>query len=596
MGGFLTGGLLIVLIVVVVALLAVIAVINAYSRQYAKVGPNQAMLVYGRAKEPKVITGGGTFVLPIFERAESFSLELMSFDVAPQQNLYTNQGVSVRVEAVTQLKVRNDRDSVLTAAEQFLSKTFDQRQGLIRLVMEGHLRGIVGQLTVEQIVKEPEMVSEKMRSTSSADLAKMGLEVVSFTIKEVRDENDYIANMGRPEIERIKKEANIAAALAARDTQIEQANASREAAVARADADQTRVAAETASQANQAQSQRDLALKRAEYDAEVKKQQVVADKAADLQAQIVQQQIVAEAARAQEIDKTAQTKVQEAEAHRREMELDATVIKAADAERQRIQALADAERQRLALEAEGKASALRAQAAAEAEAAKIRGAAEAEAARLRGMAEAAVIQAKGEAEAEAMRTKAAAYNEYNQAALLDKVVGNLPEIVRALAEPLSKVDKISIVSTGSGDGSLGASRVTGDMVAMLAQVPAVLQAVTGLRMDELLAHVPGLRGAVDATAPATPSTEPSANGASALAAAGQNSPSDTETNTPATAAAATGDGAASTNGSASRDDTHDSGEPLAVTSSGASASGGTSSATANSANSRGAGPRRRPSR
>ena len=593
MGGLLSGGLLIVLIVVVVALLAVIAVINAYSRQYAKVGPNQAMLVYGRAKVPDVITGGGRFVLPIFERAESFSLELMSFDVAPQQNLYTNQGVSVRVEAVTQLKVRNDRDSILTAAEQFLSKTFDQRQGLIRLVMEGHLRGIVGQLTVEQIVKEPEMVSEKMRSTSSADLAKMGLEVVSFTIKEVRDENDYIANMGRPEIERIKKEANIAAALAARDTQIQQANASREAAVARADADQTRVAAETASQANQAQSQRDLALKRAEYDAEVKKQQVVADKAADLQAQIVQQQIVAEAARAQEIDKTAQIKVQEAEAHRREMELDATVIKAADAERQRIQALAEAERQRLALEAEGKASALRAQAAAEAEAAKIRGAAEAEAARLRGLAEAAVIQAKGEAEAEAMRTKAAAYQEYNQAAVLDKVIGNLPEIVRALAEPLSKVDKISIVSTGSGDGNLGASRVTGDMVAMLAQVPAVLQAVTGLRMDELLARVPGLRGVVDATATATatPSAEPSANGASAPAAAGQNSPSDTETDMAATVAAATGDGAASTNGSESRDDTHDSGEPVAVTSSGAS--GGTSAATANS---RGPAPRRRPSR
>ena len=163
--------------------------------------------------------------MPLVQRAEEFSLELMSFDVAPQQNLYTNQGVAVRVEAVTQLKVRSDRESILTAAEQFLSKTPQDREGMIRLVMEGHLRGIVGQLTVEQIVKEPEMVSEKMRTTSSADLAKMGLEVVSFTIREVRDENEYISNMGRPEIERIKKEANIAAALAARDTQIQQANA-----------------------------------------------------------------------------------------------------------------------------------------------------------------------------------------------------------------------------------------------------------------------------------------------------------------------------------------------------------------------------------
>jgi flotillin len=596
MGALLSGGLTIVVIVVVVLLLAVFLIINAYSRQYVKVGPNQSLIVYGRAKEPKVITGGGTFVLPIFERAETFSLELMSFDVAPQQNLYTNQGVSVMVEAVTQLKVRNDRESILTASEQFLSKTWDQRQSLIRLVMEGHLRGIVGQLTVEQIVKEPEMVSEKMRSTSSADLAKMGLEVVSFTIREVRDENDYIANMGRPEIERIKKEANIAAALAARDTQIQQANASREAATSKAEADQVRVAAETASQGKQAESQRDLALKRAEYDTEVKKQQVVADKAADLQAQIVQQQIVAETARAQEIEKTAQTKVQEAEAHRRQMELEATVIKAADAERQRIQALADAERQRVSLEAEGRAAALRAQAAAESEATKIRGAAEAEAARLRGLAEAEVIRAKGDAEAEAMRVKAAAYQEYNQAAVLDKVVSNLPEIVRAMAEPLSKVDKISIVSTGGAhDGSLGASRITGDLVSMLAQVPAVLQAVTGLRMDELLARVPGLQ-TVDATP--SPNGTSSAPGATASQPAAENGGSEAS----ATPAPSPGGDPATPNGSPSHDVSSDFSDAASLASrlpadEGASSGAGvTSGSTARGTNSRGPAPRRRPTR
>jgi flotillin len=486
-------GFIILLIVVVAFVLLILAAISALGQRYVKVGPNQALIVYGRRKFPDVLTGGGKLVVPIFERAQNFSLELMSFDVAPQQNLYTNQGVSVLVEAVTQLKVRNDKESILTAAEQFLSKTFDQRQALIRLVMEGHLRGIVGQLTVEQIVKEPEMVSEKMRSTSSADLTKMGLEVVSFTIKEVRDENEYIANMGRPEIERIRKEANIAAALAARDTQIQQANAAREAAVAKAAADQERVAAEAASQAKQSESQRDLALKRASYDAEVKKQQVVADKATDLQSQIVQQQIVAEAARAQEIDRTAQTKVQEAEGHRRQAELEATVVRDAEAQKQRVETQAQAEKQRLALEAEGRASALRAQAEAEAEAARIRGAAEAEAARLRGLAEADVIKAKGEAEAEAMRNKAAAYHEYNQAAVLDKVITNLPEVVRAIAEPLSKVDKISIVSTGSANGgNLGASRVTGDVVSMLAQVPVILEALTGTKVSDLMAKVPGL--------------------------------------------------------------------------------------------------------
>ncbi|MEO7002738.1 MAG: SPFH domain-containing protein [Ktedonobacterales bacterium] len=498
--------LITVIVVVIVLVVALLLVLRTFAGYYRKVGPNRALIVYG-AGGSRIISNGATLVIPFLRRAQEFSLELMSFDVAPQQNLYTNQGVSVRVEAVTQLKVRSDVASIKTAAEQFLSKTDAQREDLIRLVMEGHLRGIVGQLTVEQLVKEPEMVSEKMRQVSSADLAKMGLEVVSFTIKEVRDENDYIANMGRPEIERIKKEANIAAALAARDTQIQQANAIREAAVAKAASDQARVEAEAASQAKQAEFQRGLALKRAEYDAEVKKQQVVAEKAGDLQAQIVQQQIVAETARAQEIEKTAQVKVQEAESNRRQMELEATVIKTAEAEKQRVTTLAEgerskteiqaaAEKQRISLEAEGRATALRAQASAEAEAARVRGAADADAARLRGLAEAEVIKAKGEAEAEAMRVKAVAYQEYNQAAVLDKVISNLPEVVRAIAEPLAKVDKISIVSTGGANGSnLGASRVTGDVVNMLAQVPAILEALTGVRMSDLMARVPGLEGA-----------------------------------------------------------------------------------------------------
>ena len=507
--------LIVVGLTVLLVLVVIFMILGNIGRLYKKIGPNSALIVYGSG-QPQVVNAGARLVIPLLQQSKELSLELMSFDVAPQQNLFTNQGVAVRVEAVTQLKVRNDRQSILTAAEQFLSKPPQQREAMIRLVMEGHLRGIVGLLTVEQIVKEPEMVSEKMRATSSADLAKMGLEVVSFTIKEVRDDNDYIANMGRPEIERVRKEANIAVALAARDTQIQQANAQRESAVARAAADQERVAAETASMAKQSEFQRDLALKRASYDAEVKKQQVVADRASDLQTQIVQQQIVAETARAQEIEKVAQVKVQEAEANRRKMELEATIVRQAEAERERIAALAEAERQRISLEAEGRAAALRAQAAAEAEAAKVRGAAEAEATRLKGLAQAEVIRAQGEAEAEAMRVKAAAYREYNQAAVLDKVITNLPEVVRAIAEPLAKVDKISIVSTGGANGSnLGASRITGDMVNMVAQVPALLEALTGTRVSDLMARVPGLSSVDSTVAPAgsEAAEEPSANGA-----------------------------------------------------------------------------------
>src|SRR4030095_16471802 len=154
------------------------------------------------------------------QSSRGLSLELMSFDVAPTQDLYTNQGVAVNVEAVAQIKVKSDPVSILTAAEQFLNKALQEREALIRLVMEGHRRGIVGQLTVESIVKEPEMVADRMRANVADDMNKMGLEVISFTIKEVRDGNDYIANMGKPNIALIKRDVDIATAEGERDTAI----------------------------------------------------------------------------------------------------------------------------------------------------------------------------------------------------------------------------------------------------------------------------------------------------------------------------------------------------------------------------------------
>src|SRR5579885_841496 len=405
-----------------VGLLALLIIFFVCFRIYGgllrKVGPNQALIVYGKGGT-KVITGGAEFVIPLLQRAQEFSLELMSFDVAPPQSLYTSQGVAVNVEAVTQIKVRSDEQSVKTAAEQFLSKSQADRENLIRLVMEGHLRGIVGQLTVEDLVKDPESVSSKMLRTVTPDMTKMGLEVISFTIKDVRDENDYITNMGRPQIAEIRKQADIASALAQRDTQIQQANAAREAAIARSKADQERVKAETESLALQAESQRNLSLKKAEFEAEVKKQQASADKAYDIQANVTQQQVVAEAVRVTEVEKNAQIKVQQAEIQRRELELQATIQKAAEAERRRIETVAEAERQRIILEAQGQA-----------DGAKAKGLGEAEAARARGLAEAEVIRAKGEAEADAMKVKAAAYHEYNQAAVLDKLLTNMPEVVR----------------------------------------------------------------------------------------------------------------------------------------------------------------------
>jgi flotillin len=445
--------------------LVIMFLMSMLARLYRKAGPHEALVVYG-FRGTRVVKGHGTIIFPMVENCRELSLELMSFDVAPQQDLYTKQGVAVTVEAVAQIKVKSDTESVLTAAEQFLTKTDQEREGLIRLVMEGHLRGIIGQLTVEEIVKQPEMVSDRMRSTCADDMNKMGLEVVSFTIKEVRDKNEYILNMGKPDVARIKRDADVAAAEADRDTAIKRALAQRESAVAKAQADQERVLAETLSLAKQAESQRDLEIKKAQYQEMTKKQQAQADKAYDIQTNIMQQQVVAEQVKVQQVEKEQQVKVQEAEINRREKELIATVLKQAEIERQRIQTLAEAEKQRLMAEAEGHASSIRQQ----------------------GEAEAEIIFKKGEAEAKAMNVKAEAYQEYNQAAVVDKLLTGLPEVVKALASPLANVDKITIVSTGNGDAA-GMSKVTGDIAKMAAQVPALFETLSGMSMNELFSKV-----------------------------------------------------------------------------------------------------------
>jgi flotillin len=447
------------------AIMALLFLMSGLARLYRKAGPHEALVVYG-FRGTRVVKGHGTIIFPMVENCRCLSLELMSFDVAPQQDLYTKQGVAVTVEAVAQIKVKSDTESVLTASEQFLTKSDQERESLIKLVMEGHLRGIIGQLTVEEIVKQPEMVGDRMRSTCADDMNKMGLEVISFTIKEVRDKNEYIINMGKPDVARIKRDADVATVEAERDTAIRRALATREAAVAKAQADQERVLAETLSLAKQAEAQRDLDVKKAQYVEVTKRQQAQADKAYDIQTNIMQQQVVAEQVKVQQVEKEQQVKVQEAEIARRQNELIATVLKQAEIERQRIETLAAAEKQRLTVEAEGRASSIRAQ----------------------GEAEAEIIFKKGEAEAKAMNVKAEAYQEYNQAAVIDKLFASMPDIVKALASPLANVDKITVVSTGNGDAA-GLNKVTGDLTKMAAQVPALFETLSGMPLSELLGKV-----------------------------------------------------------------------------------------------------------
>jgi len=474
-----------VLVIVVGLALVLVFVLALVATMFRKVGPNQALIVYGFGGT-RVVVGGGKVIWPMVQQSRELSLELMSFDVAPTQDLYTSQGVAVNVEAVAQIKVKSDEVSIQTAAEQFLNKEPVQREGLIRLVMEGHLRGIVGQLTIENIVKEPEMVADRMRATVADDMSKMGLEVISFTIKEVRDNNDYILNMGRPDVAAVKRQADIATAEAERDTAIKRAQAMRESRVAESVADQERVIAETASQTRQAEAMRDLEVKRAEYGLTVKAQQAQADKAYEIQTNVEQQRVISELVKIEQVKKHGEIAVQEAEILRREKELIATVLRAAEIEKKRIETLADAERQKQVLQATGQAEAVR-----------LEGQAQAEITRVRGIAEAEIIKAKGQAEADAMTVKAGAYQEYNQAAIIDKLLTGLPEVVRAMAEPLTKLDKITVVSTGSdaNGGGAGVNKITADLSTMIAQVPALFESLTGVKIGDLMNQVPAIKEA-----------------------------------------------------------------------------------------------------
>jgi flotillin len=226
------------------------------------------------------------------------------------------------------------------------------------------------------------------------------------------------------------------------------------------------VLAETLSMAAQAEAQRDMDVKKAAYLETVKKQQATADKAYEIQSSVMQQQLVAESVKVRQIEKLEQVKVQEAEILRHEKELIATVLKGAEVERMRIETLANAERHRLSIEAEGRALATRSE----------------------GEADADIILRKGEAEAKAMNVKAEAYQEWNQAAVFDKLITGLPEVVRAMAAPLANVDRITIVSTGEGQ-STGVEKITGDMTKIAAQVPALFEALSGMPMSDLMAKI-----------------------------------------------------------------------------------------------------------
>ncbi len=492
-----------ILIIIVVALLGLLSIVSILAHMFQKAGPDEALVIYGMGGN-NVITGGGRIVWPLVQTCKRISLALMSFDIAPTNDLYTNQGVAVTVEAVSQIKIIDTNESIKTASIQFLSKSFEERETMIKQVMEGHLRGIVGTLTVEQIVKDPEMVQSRMLATCQLDLSKMGLEVRSFTIKNVKDANGYIENMGKPEIARVFKEAQIAEAIASKETETFKASANRDAAIAKTNAEQATVTAQTLSQSQQAENTKDLNLKKAKYDAEVETARADKENAYNLRTAELKQNLTEQEWKIAEIERQGQVKVANAEIERKQKELEASIIKPAEAQARAIkienQARAEANAYVTKLENQAKAEA-------NALTIKLENEAKAEATRAVGISEAEIIKAKGIAEAETIQAKAEAFANYSQAAILDKLLSGIPELAKAIASPLNNVDKITVISTGGDNAGMG--KITKDVTNMMAQVPEVIETLTGVNISDLLNKLGGLK--YDHSKTSDVVIEPSAN-------------------------------------------------------------------------------------
>ncbi len=468
----------------ILLLLFLIAVV--FASRYTKVGPNQVLVISGIKRRIetgetvgyRVVRGGGVFVWPVLEKVDFLSLELMTIDVKTPE-VYTIKGVPVLVDGVAQIKVRGDDVSVRTAAEQFLSKDTLEIQRVALQTLEGHLRAILGTMTVEEIYQNRDAFAARVQEVAAGDMANMGLQIVSFTIRDIRDNQGYLDALGKPRTAQVKRDAIIAQAEADRDSTIKSAQANQAGQTAKFEAD-TEVA----------QSNRDYQMRLAEYQASVNLKKAEADLAYDLQRFKTGQSVKKEEVQVEVVEKQSRIQVQEQEIQRKQKELEATVQKPAEAERRRVETLAEAQKFKLETEAAGDASATKARGFAEADVVKAKGVAEAESKKAQGLAEAEVIRAQGLAEAEAMAKKAESWRQYGEAAITQMFIEMLPNLAGRIAEPLSKTEKIVIVSTGGDSG--GASKVTKDVTNIMAQLPPALEAVSGIDLKAMVGKITGL--------------------------------------------------------------------------------------------------------
>ncbi|MCG6964114.1 MAG: flotillin family protein [Acidobacteria bacterium] len=466
-------------VILVLAFLALVVYIVVRSR-YKKAGPDEALIVFGRRKLLgrkvrsetgqiegfRIIRGGGTFVWPAWEQHEILSLRMMTLDI-DLRHVYTIQGIPINVKAVAQVKVLGDIGHIRRAAEGFLGLAADDIQATIKETVAGHLRGIIGTLTVEELYRDQKSFQEKVRDEAHKDLDGMGFEFRSFVFQAIQDDEGYLNALGQPKIQEALKNARIATAQADRDAAIEEEQA-------RQQKEQKRIVVDT----EIAESDRALSLKKAS----IKKEVDVAD---------------AQAVKAGEMElKVQDIKIAEQEVERQKLELNAEVREQADAKKYEAERLADAAQYRV--EREAAAERKRREEAAQAVKAEGIAQAEAESTKRReiGLAEAEAIRAKGEAEAKARRLLAEALKLYNDAGLSIEALKVLPEIAAAISEPLARAGTTTIISNGGAGEGTGAGRLTEDVVQVLSQLGPVTRQLSGVDLNKLLRDLSRLPGAV----------------------------------------------------------------------------------------------------
>ncbi|XP_030053278.1 flotillin-1 [Microcaecilia unicolor] len=421
-------------------------------------GPNEAMVVSGFCRSPPVMVAGGrVFVFPCVQKIQRISLNTLTLNVKSEK-VYTRHGVPISVTGIAQVKIQGQNKEMLAAAcQMFLGKSESEVAQISLETLEGHQRAIMAHMTVEEIYKDRQKFSEQVFKVASSDLVNMGISVVSYTLKDIHDDQDYLHSLGKARTAQVQKDARIGEAEAKRDAGIKEAKAKQE-----------KVSAQYLSEIEMAKAQRDFELKKAAYDIEVNTKKAESDLAYQLQVAKTKQKIEEQKMQVLVVERTQQIQLQEQEIIRREKELEAKVKKPAEAERFRLEKLAEAQRQQLITQAE----------------------AEAEAVRVKGEANAFAIEAKARADAEQMAKKAEAFQQFQDAAMVDMLLEKLPQVAAEISKPLTEVKKIKMVSSGTGE--VGAAKITGEVLDILNRLPETVEKLTGISITQTGQKKPGM--------------------------------------------------------------------------------------------------------